>query len=62
MEGDTNQPAIAASVQLLNLPDSTQSTGMVCSPDGYYRLQAKPGIRLFCEVTCKGTSWVMYPK
>ena len=43
MEGDTNQPAIAASVQLLNLPDSTQSTGMACSPDGYYRLQAKPG-------------------
>ena len=43
MEGDTNQPAIAASVQLLSLPDSTQSTGMACSSEGYYRLQAKPG-------------------
>ncbi len=43
MEGDTNQPAIAASVQLLNLPDSTQSTGMASSPDGYFRLQARPG-------------------
>ena len=43
MEGDTNQPAIAASVQLLSLPDSTQSTGMACSTEGYYRLQAKPG-------------------
>ena len=43
MEGDTNQPAIAASVQLLSSPDSTQSTGMACSSEGYYRLQAKPG-------------------
>lgn len=43
MEGDTQQPAIAASVQLLNLPDSTQSTGMASTSQGYYRLQAKPG-------------------
>ncbi len=43
MEGDTEQPAIAASVQLLNLPDSTQSTGMASNMQGYYRLQAKPG-------------------
>lgn len=43
MEGDTNLPAIAASVQLLTLPDSTQSTGMATSSEGYYRLQAKPG-------------------
>ena len=43
MEGDTQLPAIAASVQLLNLPDSTQSTGMASNTQGYYRLQAKPG-------------------
>ncbi|HIY87766.1 MAG TPA: outer membrane beta-barrel protein [Candidatus Bacteroides pullicola] len=43
MEGDTNQPAIAASVQLLNLPDSTQATGMASNMQGLYRLQAKPG-------------------
>lgn len=43
MESDTQLPAIAASVQLLNLPDSTQSTGMASNTQGYYRLQAKPG-------------------
>ena len=43
MEGDTNQPAIAASVQLLNLPDSTQATGMASNMQGLFRLQAKPG-------------------
>ena len=43
MEGDTNQPAIAASVQLLNLPDSTQATGMASNTHGLFRLQAKPG-------------------
>ena len=43
MEGDTKLPAIAASVQLLNLPDSTQATGMASNTQGLYRLQAKPG-------------------
>ena len=43
MEGDTKLPAIAASVQLLNLPDSTQATGMASNTHGLYRLQAKPG-------------------
>ena len=43
MEGDTQLPAIAASVQLLNLPDSTQATGMASNTHGLYRLQAKPG-------------------
>lgn len=43
LEADTQLPAIAASVQLLSLPDSTQSTGMASTTDGYYRLQAKPG-------------------
>ena len=43
MEGDTELPAIAASVQLLNLPDSTQATGMASNTHGLYRLQAKPG-------------------
>ena len=43
MEGDTKLPAIAASVQLLNLPDSTQATGMASNTHGLFRLQAKPG-------------------
>ena len=43
VEGDTQQPAIAASVQLLNLPDSSQVTGMASNTNGLYRLQAKPG-------------------
>ena len=43
MEGDTNLPAIAASVQLLSLPDSTQAAGMATTAEGYYRLQARPG-------------------
>ena len=43
MESDTQMPAIAASVQLLNLPDSTQATGMASNTHGLFRLQAKPG-------------------
>ena len=43
LESDTQLPAIAASVQLLNLPDSTQSTGMASNSQGLFRLQAKPG-------------------
>lgn len=43
MESDSQLPAIAASVQLLSLPDSTQVTGMATTSEGYYRLQAKPG-------------------
>lgn len=43
MEADNNLPAIAASVQLLSLPDSTQVTGMATTTEGYYRLQARPG-------------------
>lgn len=43
MEADTQLPAIAASIQLLTLPDSTQITGMASTTSGYYRLQAKPG-------------------
>ena len=43
VEGDTQQPAIAASVQLLNLPDSNQVTGMASNTQGLFRLQAKPG-------------------
>ncbi|OUP09424.1 hypothetical protein B5F34_07205 [Mediterranea sp. An20] len=43
MESDSQLPAIAASVQLLSLPDSTQVTGMATTSEGYYRLQARPG-------------------
>ena len=43
MELDSQLPAIAASVQLLSLPDSTQVTGMATTSEGYYRLQARPG-------------------
>ena len=43
MESDSQLPAIAASIQLLSLPDSTQVTGMATTSEGYYRLQARPG-------------------
>ena len=43
LEADTQLPAIAATVQLLSLPDSAQVTGMASTSEGYYRLQARPG-------------------
>ncbi|MDO4162775.1 MAG: TonB-dependent receptor [Bacteroides sp.] len=44
MEGDTNEPAVQATVQLLSLPDSTQAAGVASSSQGYFQLpKVKPG-------------------
>ena len=44
MEGDSNEPAMQATVQLLNLPDSTQAAGVATTAKGYFQLpKVKPG-------------------
>ncbi len=43
MEKDSNEPAMRATVQILNLPDSTQAVGMATTLEGYFRLLVKPG-------------------
>lgn len=38
MEAETNEPAIQANVQLLQLPDSTYTTGIASNASGYFTL------------------------
>jgi hypothetical protein len=40
MEGDTNQPAVQANIQLLSLPDSAFVTGIASSTNGNFTLPA----------------------
>ena len=38
LEAETNEPAIQANVQLLQLPDSTYTTGIATTVQGYFTL------------------------
>ncbi|MDR0977271.1 MAG: outer membrane beta-barrel protein [Prevotellaceae bacterium] len=54
MEGDTNQPAVQANIQLLSLPDSTFVTGIASSTNGNFTLPAVPAGRYVMKTTYIG--------
>ncbi|MDR0962910.1 MAG: outer membrane beta-barrel protein [Mediterranea sp.] len=54
MEGDTNQPAVQANIQLLSLPDSTYVTGNASTTNGYFTLPAVAAGKYLLKATYIG--------